>query len=98
MPGWLTMPEAIAHCRAGASVWRWASTKDGVGPDVVLVSIGDVVTTEVMAAADIPRREIPEVRLRVLNVTDLLILEDLTAHPHGLDRTLFEGCSRPTRR
>jgi xylulose-5-phosphate/fructose-6-phosphate phosphoketolase len=91
MPGWLTMPEAIAHCRAGASIWTWASTDDGVAPDVVLVGIGDVVTLEVLAAADILRRELPDLRLRVVNITDLLILEKDTAHPHGLDQTLFEA-------
>ena len=88
---WLTLEEAIAHSRAGASIWPWASTDDGVAPDVVLVGIGDVVTTEVMAAADILRREVPELRLRVVNVTDLLILEKDTDHPHGLDHTLFNA-------
>ncbi len=91
LPGWLTMPEAIAHCRAGASIWSWASTDGGVSPDVVLVGIGDVVTQEVLAAADLLHREVPELRLRVVNVTDLLILEKESAHPHGLDRTLFDA-------
>jgi xylulose-5-phosphate/fructose-6-phosphate phosphoketolase len=90
-PAWLTLDEAIAHSRAGASIWRWASTDEGVEPDVVLAGIGDVVTTEVMAAADILRREVPELRLRVVNVTDLLILEKESDHPHGLDRTLFNA-------
>jgi xylulose-5-phosphate/fructose-6-phosphate phosphoketolase len=90
-PAWLTLDEAIAHSRAGASIWPWASTEDGVQPDVVLAGIGDVVTTEVMAAADILRREVPELRLRVVNVTDLLILEKESDHPHGLDRTLFNA-------
>jgi xylulose-5-phosphate/fructose-6-phosphate phosphoketolase len=90
-PVWLTLEEAIAHSRAGASIWRWASTDEGVEPDAVLVGIGDVVTTEVMAAADILRREVPELRLRVVNVTDLLILEKESEHPHGLDQTLFDA-------
>ena len=89
MPLWLTMDEAIAHCRAGASIWPWASTDEGLDPDVVLVGIGDVVTVEVMAAADILRRELPELRVRVVNVTDLLILERNTEHPHGLDDGMF---------
>ncbi|HZZ18750.1 MAG TPA: phosphoketolase family protein [Opitutaceae bacterium] len=91
MPQWLSLPEAIEHCRAGASIWTWASTQDGVSPDVVMVGIGDVMMLEVMAAADILRREVPQLRLRVVNVTDLLILERETAHPHGLDDVLFES-------
>ncbi len=91
LPTWLSMDEAIAHCRAGASVWGWASTDGGVRPDVVLVGIGDIMTLEVLAAADILRREVPELRVRVVNVTDLLILEQETKHPHGLDQTLFEA-------
>ncbi|HEX3818635.1 MAG TPA: phosphoketolase family protein, partial [Chthoniobacterales bacterium] len=91
MPCWLTMDEAIAHCRAGASIWTWASTDDGAEPDVVLVGIGDVMTIEVLAAADILRREVPELRVRIVNVTDLLILEKETEHPHGLDRALFDS-------
>lgn len=95
MPGWLSMSEAIAHCRAGASIWEWASTDRGVNPDVVLVGIGDIVTLEVMAAADILRREVPELRLRVVNVTDLLILEKESEHPHGLDAALFNALFTP---
>ncbi|BET67719.1 phosphoketolase family protein [Opitutales bacterium ASA1] len=91
MPCWLTMDEAVAHCRAGASVWQWASTYDGVDPDVVLVGIGDVVTTEVLAAASILRADVPGFRIRVVNVTDLLVLEENTSHPHGLDRDLFDA-------
>ena len=95
MPSWLSMEEAIAHCRAGASIWPWASTDDGAEPDVVLVGIGDVPTTEVLAAADILRRELPELRLRMVNVTDLLILEKESEHPHGLDAPLFEALFTP---
>jgi xylulose-5-phosphate/fructose-6-phosphate phosphoketolase len=95
MPTWLSMEEAVAHCRAGASIWPWASTDDGAEPDAVLVGIGDVPTMEVLAAADILRREIPELRLRVVNVTDLLILEKETDHPHGLDSALFDALFTP---
>jgi xylulose-5-phosphate/fructose-6-phosphate phosphoketolase len=91
MPQWLTMDEAVAHCRAGASIWPWASTDGGVNPDVVLVGIGDNPTLEVMAAADMLLRELPELRIRVVNVTDLLVLEKNTAHPHGLDDEMFEA-------
>ncbi len=89
MPQWLSMPDAIAHCRAGASVWQWASIDDGVDPDVVLVGIGDSPTLEVMAAAHILRSEMPELRVRVVNVTDLLVLEEESEHPHGLDAEMF---------
>jgi xylulose-5-phosphate/fructose-6-phosphate phosphoketolase len=91
MPQWLSMPEAIAHCRAGASIWPWASVDDGVSPDVVLVGIGDNPTLEVMAAASLLRKDIPELRVRVVNVTDLLVLEENTQHPHGLDHDMFEA-------
>lgn len=89
MPQWLSMSDAIAHCRAGASVWQWASTDDGVNPDVVLVGIGDNPTLEVMAAAQILRTEMPELRVRVVNVTDLLVLPQESRHPHGLDNEMF---------
>lgn len=91
MPQWLTMDEAVAHCRAGASIWRWASTDDGVDPDVVLVGIGDECTVEIMAAVDLLRTHIPELRVRVINVTDLLVLEMNSLHPHGLSREVFDA-------
>lgn len=97
MPQWLSMSEAIAHCRAGASIWRWASIDDGINPDVVLVGIGDTVTLEIMAAASILRHELPELRVRVVNVTDLLILEQNSMHPHGLDEEMFEALFTPDR-
>jgi xylulose-5-phosphate/fructose-6-phosphate phosphoketolase len=95
MPQWLSMEDAIAHSRAGASVWQWASIDDGVNPDVVLVGIGDNPTLEVMAAAHILRNEMPELRVRVVNVTDLFILEKETDHPHGLDSEMFEALFTP---
>lgn len=91
MPQWLSMEEAIAHCRAGGSVWKWASIDEGIDPDVVLVGIGDSPHCEVMAAADILRKEVPQLRVRVVNVTDLLILEKETVHPHGLDDEMFHS-------
>lgn len=97
MPQWLSMAEAIAHCRAGASVWPWASIDEGVNPDVVLVGIGDSPTVEVMAAAHILRSEMPDLRVRVVNITDLLVLEEETAHPHGLDADKFEALFTPDR-
>lgn len=90
MPQWLTMDEAISHCRAGASIWKWASIEDGVDPDVVMVGLGDNVTAEVLAAAQLLREELPNLRLRIVNVTDLLVLESESLHPHGLDQEMFD--------
>ncbi|HTI13163.1 MAG TPA: phosphoketolase family protein [Dictyobacter sp.] len=91
MPQWLSMEEAIAHCRAGASIWQWASTDNGVDPDIVLVGVGDNPTLEVMAAAQTLRDELPELRIRVVNITDLMVLERESEHPHGLDDQMFEA-------
>lgn len=91
MPQWLTMDEAIIHCRAGASIWKWASTENGIDPDVVLVGLGDDLTIEVLAAAQLLRDEVPALRIRVVNVTDLLVLESESKHPHGLSQEMFEA-------
>lgn len=91
MPQWLTMDEAINHCRAGASIWKWASTEDGIDPDVVLVGIGDDMMVEVLAAAQLLHQEVPALRLRVINVTDLLVLESESKHPHGLSQEMFDA-------
>ncbi len=91
------MADAIAHCQVGASIWRWASTDQGIEPNVVLVGIGDRATREVMAAAQILRDEIPALRVRVVNVTDLRVLEAVE-HSQHLDQEMFEAlftCDRP---
>jgi xylulose-5-phosphate/fructose-6-phosphate phosphoketolase len=90
MPQWLDLDAADAHCRAGASVWEWASTEAGMDPDVVLACAGVYPTTEVLAAAWLLRRELPELRVRVVNITDLLILEPDSYHPHGLSPERFD--------
>jgi xylulose-5-phosphate/fructose-6-phosphate phosphoketolase len=89
-PQWLTLDEAKAHCRVGASVWRWASTNDGEDPQLVLACSGDGLTLEVMAAADLLRQEVPDWRVRVVNVTDLLVLGIPQKYPHGLDEGRFQ--------
>jgi xylulose-5-phosphate/fructose-6-phosphate phosphoketolase len=94
-PQWLTMDEAVEHCRAGASIWRWASTDQGINPDVVLVGLGDDTMLEVMAAVSILLHEVPELRIRVVNVTDLLVLEDDSLHPHGLEQSMFDALFTP---
>ncbi|KAJ7510452.1 phosphoketolase [Mycena galericulata] len=78
------------HCIAGASVWEFASVENGVNPDVVLVGIGVEVTFEVIAAAALLRKHVPELRVRVVNVTDLMILSATGSHPHSLDDEAFD--------
>ena len=81
---WLSPEEADIHCRAGASIWRFCSTDEGLRPDVVLVGIGTEVTFEVIAAAALLRELAPELRVRVVNVTDLMVLGPVGSHPHAL--------------
>ena len=90
MPQWLTADEAREHCRVGASIWRWASTHEGEAPQVILACCGDSVTLEVMAAADLLRQAAPHWRVRVVNVTDLLVLGIPQKYPHGLPQDRFE--------
>lgn len=90
MPQWLGLEAAQAHCRVGASVWRWASVDGGEDPDVVLGCAGDNVSLETLAAAQLLRQEAPEWRVRVVNVVDLLVLGIPQKYPHGLDEDRFE--------
>jgi xylulose-5-phosphate/fructose-6-phosphate phosphoketolase len=89
-PCWLSMEEAILHCRRGLGIWDWASTDDGEEPDVVLACAGDVPTLETLAAADLLRRHLPQLRVRVVNVVDLMRLQSEVAHPHGLPEPQFD--------
>ncbi|KAK7205056.1 phosphoketolase [Myxozyma melibiosi] len=90
-PVFLSADEAEAHTVAGASVWKFASTDNGVDPDVVLVGIGMEVTFEVIAAAALLKKHLPSLRVRVVNVTDLMILQPNGAHPHALSTQAFES-------
>ena len=90
MPQWLAMDEAIEHCRVGVSVWRWASTKEGEDPEIVLAGCGDSLTLEVMAAAQILREEVPQWRVRVVNVVRLTVLGIPQKYPPGLDEKQFQ--------
>jgi xylulose-5-phosphate/fructose-6-phosphate phosphoketolase len=95
-PAWLSMDEAEEHVRRGAGVWEWASTpglpdRADDEPDVVLACAGDAPTLETVAAADIIRREFPEVKARVVNVVDLMKLQDQREHPHGLTDDDFDA-------
>lgn len=91
MPQWLDIDAARAHCAQGAGVWEWAGNDEGRQPDVVLAGAGDVPMREVVAAAWLLRRALPELRMRVVNVVDLLTLESRGDHPHGLDERAFAG-------
>lgn len=88
---WLDMEAAQKHCTTGASVWQWASNDDGGTPDVVLASAGDVPTLETMAAAWLLRKHIPELKVRVVNVVDLMALSPQPYHPHGLTPEVFNA-------
>ena len=88
---YLTMEEAIAHCTRGIGVWDWACSDEGAEPDVVLACAGDVPTLETVAAAAILRRELPELRVRVVNVVDLMRLQPDGEHPHGLPEQEFDA-------
>jgi len=81
-PQWLTMDEAVQHCIAGLGIWKWAS--DEGEPDVVMACCGDVPTQETLAAVMLLREEVPEIKVRVVNVVDLMTLQPTSEHPHGL--------------
>lgn len=89
-PNWLSMDEAVMHCRRGIGIWDWASTDGGEEPDVVLACAGDVPTLETLAAADLLHKHLPELKVRVVNVVDLMRLQPPTEHPHGLSDKEFD--------
>lgn len=84
LPQWLNMEAAIIHCTKGIGIWQWASNDQQTEPDVILASCGDTPTLEVMAAVSILREHLPDLRVRVVNVVDLMKLQSESEHPHGL--------------
>jgi xylulose-5-phosphate/fructose-6-phosphate phosphoketolase len=86
---WLDMDSAIRHCKAGIGIWEWASNDKG-DPDVVMACAGDVATLEILAATSLLRRHVPEMKVRVVNVVDLMTLQPATEHPHGLGDEEFD--------
>jgi xylulose-5-phosphate/fructose-6-phosphate phosphoketolase len=90
-PNWLTMDEAILHCTRGIGTWDWASNDQGGEPDVVVAAAGDIPTLEALAAVDILRQHLPEVKVRFVNVVDLMRLQPPSEHPHGLSDTEFDS-------
>jgi len=87
---YLTMDEAVAHCTRGLGIWPWASSDDGE-PDVVLACSGDIPTLETLAAADLLRTHLPDLKVRVVNVVDLMRLQPDSEHPHGMSDRDFDG-------
>ena len=85
MPQWLTMDEAVVHCTEGIGIWQWASNDQDAEPDVVMACCGDTPTLEVLAAVSILREHLPDLKIRVINVVDLMKLQPSTEHPHGLN-------------
>ncbi len=90
-PQWLTMDEAMKHCAAGVSIWDWASNDRGSEPDVVMACCGDVPTLETLAAVDLLRTHVPELKIRVINVVNLMTLQPPSEHPHGLADNEFDA-------
>ena len=85
------MDEAVKHCTGGLGIWEWASNDHGAEPDVVMACCGDVPTLETLAAVDLLRKHAPELKVRVINVVDLMKLQPATEHPHGLSDPEFDA-------
>ena len=90
-PQWLNMDSAIPHCEMGIGIWHWASNDGGGEPDVVMACAGDVPTLETLAAVDLLRSNVPKLKIRVVNVVDLMTLQPRSEHPHGLPDPEFDA-------
>jgi len=90
-PQWLNMEEAVIHCTAGLGIWHWASNDKGAEPDVVMACCGDVPTLETLAAVDLIRQHLPDLKIRVVNVVNLMKLQSPKEHPHGLSDVEFDA-------
>ncbi len=90
-PQWLSMDEAVKHCRKGVGIWEWAGNDRAAEPDVVMACCGDVPTLETLAAVAIMREHLPELKIRVVNVVDLMKLQPQSEHPHGLSDPDFDA-------
>ena len=91
LPQWLTMDEAVVHCTEGIGIWQWASNDQGSEPDVVMACCGDTPTLEILAAVSILREHLPDLKIRVINVVDLMKLQSASEHPHGLSETDYDS-------
>jgi xylulose-5-phosphate/fructose-6-phosphate phosphoketolase len=90
-PQWLSMDSALKHCTEGIGIWQWASNDSLADPDLVMACAGDVPTLETLAAVSILRRQLPELKIRVVNVVDLMKLQPTSEHPHGLNDVEFDS-------
>jgi xylulose-5-phosphate/fructose-6-phosphate phosphoketolase len=90
-PQWLTMDQAVKHCAEGLGIWEWASNDKGCEPDVVMACCGDVPTLETLAAVELIRKHIPELKVRVINIVNLMKLQPPGEHPHGLSDKSFDA-------
>ena len=90
-PQWLTMEQAVKHCTQGIGIWQWASTDEGCEPDIVMACCGDTPTLETLAAVTILRDAFPELKIRVVNVVDLMRLQSEEQHPHGLSQQEYDA-------
>jgi xylulose-5-phosphate/fructose-6-phosphate phosphoketolase len=88
---WLDMEAAVRHCTAGIGIWGWASNDQGTEPDAVMACCGDIPTLETLAAVDLLRQHLPDLKLRVVNVVDLMVLQPAAEHPHGLSDWEFDS-------
>ena len=91
LPQWLSMDDAVVHCTEGIGIWDWASNDQGAEPDVVMACCGDTPTLEVLAATSILRQHLPDLKVRVVNVVDLMKMQPSTEHPHGLSDTDYDS-------
>ncbi|MDQ2668007.1 MAG: phosphoketolase family protein, partial [Gemmatimonadota bacterium] len=91
LPQWLTMDAAVVHCTEGIGIWPWASNDQGGEPDVVMACCGDTPTLEILAAVSILREHLPALKIRVINVVDLMRLQPKSEHPHGLSDTDYDS-------
>jgi xylulose-5-phosphate/fructose-6-phosphate phosphoketolase len=91
LPQWLTMEEAVVHCTEGIGIWKWASNDQDTEPDVVMACCGDTPTLEILAAVTILHKNLPDLKIRVINVVDLMKLQSASEHPHGLNETDFDS-------
>jgi xylulose-5-phosphate/fructose-6-phosphate phosphoketolase len=91
LPQWLTMEQAVVHCTEGIGIWPWASNDQDGEPDIVMASCGDTPTLEILAATSILREHLPALKVRVVNVVDLMKLQSASEHPHGLDEAEFDS-------
>ncbi|PJD96339.1 MAG: phosphoketolase [Parachlamydia sp.] len=91
LPQWLSIDAAVVHCTEGIGIWQWASNDQGTEPDVVMACCGDTPTLEILAAVSILRQHLPDLKIRVINVVDLMKLQSKTEHPHGLSDADYDS-------